>query len=348
MKLRRWIRIMAWLAALALTPTASVAADLTSHEKELYEAARQEGEVTWYVGYYSAEVSEIIGQRFTQRYPGVRVNVVRTTTQVAFQRLSQDIRSSVHICDVLTTNDPGHYEHLKSENLLLKYEPRNAATVVDALKGMDKDGYYFAIGAGLVMIAYNSDRVTAEEAPKSWRDLLDPRWKDQVALGHPGYSGYAATWAIQMRKDYGWEYFEELEENNPLIGRSIIDTVTMLNSGERLVAAAPSATAIRSLERGNPIGLVYPEDGSILMLSPSAILSTAPHPNAAKLFMEFLLSEENSRIQVETGGHSVHASVAPSPAAKPLEEVETIRPEHDEIVDGIPEVKVLWRDLFGI
>src|SRR3546814_18233130 len=91
-----------------------------------------------------------------------------------------------------------------------------------------------------------------------------------------------------MRKLYGWEYFEKLEENNPQIGRSINDTVTMLNAGERAIGAGPSATTLISASRGNPLGLIYPEDGTLPIIPPSGILANTEHPNAANRFMAFL------------------------------------------------------------
>jgi len=90
-----------------------------------------------------------------------------------------------------------------------------------------------------VTITYNNSLVAEKDAPKNWPDLLDPRWKDKVAIGHPAFSGYVGTWVVLMRKLYGWQYFEKLEKNKPQIGRSINDTVTMLNAKERWWPPAP-------------------------------------------------------------------------------------------------------------
>ena len=76
-------------------------------------------------------------------------------------------------------------------------------------------------------------------------------------MGHPGFSGFVGTWVVQMKKLYGWKYFEDLAKLRPQIGRSIIDTVTMLVSGERSVAAGPGALAYLQASRGNPIGSLF-------------------------------------------------------------------------------------------
>src|SRR3546814_14056910 len=98
-----------------------------------------------------------------------------------------------------------------------------------------------------------------------------------------------------MRKLDGWEYFEKLEKNEPQIGRSIVDTVTMLNAGERKVSASSANSTRPSIARGNPLAIVYPTDGALLMEDPSGIMANTKNPNAAKLFMEFLLSVEKSQ-----------------------------------------------------
>src|SRR3546814_9579138 len=97
-----------------------------------------------------------------------------------------------------------------------------------------------------------------------------------------------------MRELYGWEFFEKMAAQDPRIGRSSIDAVTNTASGETIVGAGPSASSLIATSKGNPIANIYPTDGTVIITSPSAIMKTAPHPNAAKLFMEFLRSEEHT------------------------------------------------------
>jgi iron(III) transport system substrate-binding protein len=124
--------------------------------------------------------------------------------------------------------------------------------------------------------------------------------------------------------------------------------VTMLNSGERSVAAGPEAVTLESASKGNPLGVVYPSDGSLLMISPSAIMKNTRHPNAAKLFMDFLMGPETSRVYVENFADPILPGIAPAAGAKSIADVKTIRPTIDEITTGIPEVIKQWRDTFGV
>ena len=335
--------MMGAVVAVPVIGRTAAAADTTALEA----AARKEGSLTWYTAHTDGETAEQVGRAFTARYPGITVNVIRTTAQVAYQRLLQDIKNNSAQCDVFSSTDPGHDEALKARKLLTHYVPLAASVVSEPFRGVDPDGFYYATSAGLVLITYNTSKLRAEDVPKNWPDLLLPKYKDQVSVGHPAFSGYVGTWVLAMRKLYGWEYFEKLEKNKPQIGRSVNDTVTMLNSGERLVAAGPSGTTLSSADKGNPLALVYPTDGAVLLVSPSAIMANAPHPNAARLFMEFMLGEEHAKISVEKRNESLRPEVKPLAGAKPLEEAKVIRLSVAEISKGIPEVIEQWRDTFG-
>jgi iron(III) transport system substrate-binding protein len=323
---------------------------LPPHEQQLYEAAKREGEVTWYSGQLSAESSEAVGKAFGERYPGLRVNVVRSTSQVAFQRLSQDMRAGVAQCDVFSSTDYSHSALLKRQGRLLQFRPENAAGLLPFVKeAADPDNFFHVFYIGVHLIARHKVQVAEADAPRSWTDLTNPKWREKLAVGHPGYSGAIGAWAVLMRKMYGWDYFKALEKNRPQIGRSSIDPVTVLNAGERSVGVAvPSASALLSMSRGNPLELIYPTDGTVVVPSPSCIQKNAPHPNAAKLFMEYATGPEYFQVTRRTFGESLRADVPPPEGAKPLDQVKVITPTPEDIETGVPEVKESWRDTFGI
>jgi iron(III) transport system substrate-binding protein len=334
------------LAAAALTPRSAFAQN--EYEKSLYEAAKKEGELTWYIAHYTSETAERFGRTFTEKYPGVKVNVVRTTAQVAYQRLSQDIQANVPNCDVFATTDIGHCVSLKQRGLLLSFRPKGVEEIAPIFRDVDKDGQFHTTSATFVSILHNTNKVKAEDAPKSWKGLLDPKWVNQVAVGHPGFSGFVGIWTVQMKKLFGWSYFETLAKHKPQIGRSIIDTVTMLSSGERMVAAGPGGLAYLQASRGNPVGVIIPEEGAVLMSSPTSIMKNARHPNASKLFVEFLHGKEAGEIVRDEYGSPLRLDVEPRPGVMRVNEMKLIQPSVDEIVKGIPEAIEQWRDTFGI
>ena len=162
---RGMLALGAWAAA---TSKAFAQGPMPEHERVLYEAARREGEITWYSGQYSAEASEAAGRAFNERYPGVRCNVVRSTSQVAFQRLSQDLRAGVAQCDVLSSTNGGHYVQLKRQNRLMQFRPKNADGLLPALRVADPDNFYQSSFLGIYLLAHNTRLVSEADAPKSW------------------------------------------------------------------------------------------------------------------------------------------------------------------------------------
>lgn len=332
---------LAIVVALAFAP-----ADARADLKALAEAAKKEGEVTWYVAHYASEGAEALGRGFAEMH-GIKVNVVRTTAQVAYQRLLQDIKNNQTICDVFSSTDVGHFVRLKAKSRFEKYVPESESRISEIFRKVDPDGFYHTTSAGLVLLIYNTSKVKIEDAPRKWADLLDIKWKGKISTGHPGFSNYAGAWTMAMKNLYGWSFFERLEKNKPLIGRSINDTVTALNAGERQVAAGADVSTLFSAARGNPLAVSYPMDGSVLVISPSAIMKGARHPNAAKLFMEYLYSLEAAKISARHFSIPLRPEVPAPPGARPISEIKTIQPTVAEINKGLPEVIEQWRDTFG-
>jgi iron(III) transport system substrate-binding protein len=330
------------VGAAALLPRGA-AADIASLEA----GARQEASVTWYIAQVDTDTAEVMGRAFTKQYPGVTVQVIRTTGQVAYQRLLQELKNNAPQCDVFSSTDISQYPALKARNALAHYTPENAGGLLPQFDKLVDPGFEYPAAATNHLLIHNTQKVKPQDAPKRWTDLLDPRWKGQVATGHPAFSGCTGIWALALRKTYGWEFFEKLAKNNPRIGRSGNDPVTLITAGECLVGPAPANTAFQNVDKGNPIGPVYPADGATLCVGPSAVIAAAPHPHAARLFMEWLMSETYSRMSVALHGDPVRPGIALTSGQKPLDQVPVLTLSVDEISKGIPEVIEAWRDTFG-
>ena len=342
-------RILSCLLLFLAGGVPAVAAEMSPHEAQLYEAAMAGKEtITWYESQYRTETGEAMAKAFRERYPGVGMQLVRSTAQVIFQRLSQDQRAGVTQCDVYSSTDMSHIVQLKQDGQLLQYVPENKAKVFEAFRTGDPDGFYHITQVSMVALTYNTKLVKESEAPKNWPDLLDPKWKNKVSVGHPAFSGRVGNWVVAMQKMYGWDYFEKLEKNKPQIGRSIVDTVTMLNAGEREVAAGSVSSTRPSIAQGNPLAIVYPTDGALLMEDASGILKGTKNPNAAKLFMEFLLGIEKSQIAVADENESLRPEVKNPPGMPAIESIKTFRVSPEELATGVPDVIEKWRDLFGV
>src|SRR6266849_8325170 len=194
--------IAAQLAVLCLVAASLPALAQSGQEKQLYAAAKKEGTLTWYSGVLDQALCEKVGKAFTAKYPGIQVDVTKTTSQVAFQRLLQDIKAGEVQSDVFTSTDASHLVFLKAKGELVKYVPENADQVAEAFQHIDPDGFYYVTWASLTSIIYNTDKVKAADIPKNWPDLLDPKWQNQVAVGNPSYSGMVGVWTLALATLY--------------------------------------------------------------------------------------------------------------------------------------------------
>jgi len=326
-----------------------VAATLASRpaRADLETAARAEGSVNWYVAQMSGEAAESMGRRFTKLYPGVSVSVFRTTGQVAYERLQQELKNNTPTCDVFSSTDISQYPALIKRNALARYEPVNAAELARPYQGLGEKGFYYPTTGSLQIVIYNTKTVTGADIPRRCTDLLDPQFDRRVGIAHPAFSGYFGQWVLAMRHLYGWSYFERLAANNPRIGRSGNDPLALLNAGECRVGTGPASTSAVNIARGNPIAIVYPEDGTVLTVGPSAITAAAPHPNAARLFMEWLLSRDYAEACRDWSLEPVRADAEPLPGLKQISDIKTISLTAAEIARELPEAIEQWRDTFG-
>ncbi len=310
------------------------------------EAAKKEGKVVWYTS-LALPTAEKIGKLFEAAYPGIKVEVHRTGSQRILQRVMQEMQANLKLVDVIHTSDAGHFVLLKEKKLLMKYAPAGVDAFPAGFK--DKDGYYFTLRATVNVIAYNTKLVPAAEAPKGWKDLLDPEWRGKMVTAHPGYSGVIATHVLALTQLYGWDYFKQLAQNKLMLVQSAVDPAGVVASGERQVAVDGGDYYYYQMKKkGNPIEVVYPKEGVPLVISPSAIASFAPHPNAAKLFTDFTFSRELQQVMADSEGlYTGHPEVK-YPADKPrLSDLKLLTVDPEELEKRNEEIKSKFVEFFG-
>ena len=334
------------LAALVVNPAR--AADTAAYFADLHEKAKKEGELTWYIAHWRVEIAERVAKRFTELYPPIKCNVVRATGQVIYQRLAQDFKAKVANCDVFSSTDLGQYVALKAAKQLMPFVPKNLADCSPLIAKFDADGAYTITDSNTTVLCYNGDLVTAADAPKKWTDLIDPKWRGQVAVAHPGFSGAMGGWVLSMTNLYGWEFFEKLKANRPQVGRSLIDPPTVVATGERKVGIGSGVSVFGYSARGTSLKGVYPEDGTILSFSPTGIPANTTRPNAAKLFIEYLLGKEAAEIIRSEFSVPVRNDVEPMPGIYALGALKGINKDPQEMHEKLPELIERWRDTFGV
>jgi iron(III) transport system substrate-binding protein len=333
-----------WLLVLALC---FVSVSLArAQDAQLLAAAKKEGKVVWYTS-LAIPSSTAISHYFQNKYKGIEVEVHRNGSQRVLQRFMQEASAGLKNGDIVHTSDAGHFELLKDKGMLLKFTPQAVAAFPDGFK--DKAGFYYGMRATLSVIAHNPKIVAEKDAPQTWKDLLNPKWSGKMVTAHPGYSGIIMTHVLALVNVYGWDYFRDLAKNKLHIVQSANDPAGVVASGERPVGVnGAEYFYYKTLKQGNPIKIIYPKEGVPLVVSPVAIAKDAPHPNAAKLFTEFIFSKESQQLLADKEGlYTGHPEVT-YPADKPkLKDLKLLPADADELEKRNAEIKKRFTEFFG-
>src|SRR5215831_20558032 len=313
----------------------------------LIDAAKKEGQVNYYTS-TDLPVAEKLAKAFEAKYPGISVRVERTGAERVFQRIGQEYASNIHAVDVVNSSDAAHFIVWKRDGILLPYVPEDVARF--PAEHRDADGQYASFRVFLSIIAYNTDLVKPEEAPKSFADLLDPRWKGKIVKAHPGYSGTIMTATYQMQRDLGWSYFEKLAAQNVMQVQSSADPPKRLALGERAVMADGNEYNIFQIsESGGPVAPVYATEGSPLIVGPTGMFKAAPNPNAARLFCSYSFTPECQQLIIDVGGlRSMHPDTKEKPGRTPFKQIKVMKDDPAAVEKMSDEIKQHYVKIFRV
>ena len=315
---------------------------------ELIEAARKEGKVSYYAA-IELGVAERLGKMFEAKYPGIAVRVERSGAERIFQRIAQEQGSGIHAVDIANSTDVAHYLDWKKNGWLAPYLPEDVAKHFPADQ-FEPEGLYATSCAWFEAIGYNTNLVKPEEAPKSYADLLDPKWKGKIVKGHPSYSGAILTTTFVLARDLGWSYLEKLAQQKVMQVQSAGDPPRKIMLGERAVMAdGNDYSLILFKDQGKPVEVVYPLEGSPLIIVGSGIFQSAPNPNAARLFQNFFMSREAQQMLVDEFAHrSFQALVKPRAGQTPMSEVKMLKSDPAAVQAQSEEIKARYAKVFRV
>lgn len=309
-------------------------------------AAAKEGKVVWYTA-VDVKVAEGVAKVFRAEYPQIDLDVERSGSERVFQRINQELGSNIHNVDVVNSSDASHFLLWKQQKLLAKHVPPDVQRFPAQYK--DPDGYYAVWRASLSVMGYNTNLVKADEAPKGYADLLDPKWKGKLVKSHPGYSGTGLTGTYAVEKVLGWDYFAKLAKQNVLQLQSTTAPPKSIASGERAVMVDGNEyNMFIEMQAKSPVAIIYAKEGTPFVTSPTAIFASAPHPNAARVLQNFLYTEKVQQLLVDQGGlRSVHPDVKEPAKRTPLKDIKLLPDDPAAMLPHIAEIKKHYTELFG-
>ncbi len=236
----------------------------------------------------------------------------------------------------------------KAQGILEPYVPAEVMKWPAAER--DPDGMYQSVRVTLMPIGVNTKLVKPEDMPKSFTDLLDPKWSGKIVKAHPAYSGGIVTSTFQTVRELGWDYLQKLGKQKVLQIQSATEPPKKLALGERAISAdGLEYVHILMKEQGAPIEIVYPREGTPVIPGCEGIAKNAPHPNAARLFMSFMVSRETQQYLVDEAGlRSFHPDVKDKPGRVPLSSIRLMKSDPEAQEKQTEEIKKRYSEYFGI
>ncbi|MCR9085709.1 MAG: ABC transporter substrate-binding protein [Rhodobacteraceae bacterium] len=320
----------ALFAAIMTFGTAAVAADVS-------------GKLVLYTSQPNADAQRTV-DAFKAKHPDVDVEWIRDGTTKVMAKLRAEFEAGAPQPDVLLIADMVTMEGLEKEGRLMAYPDADISAYDPAL--MDPEGHYFSTKLITTGIVYNTN---APMVPKSYKDLLSEEAKDKLAMPSPLTSGAATIHmaAITSNPDLGWEFYEGLASQgaNPQGGNG--GTYKAIAGGEKLYGFVVDFLPIREMAKGAPVAFVFPEEGVSAVTEPVAILSTAQNPDAAKAFVDFLISAEGQQLAADMGYLPAHPEITPPEGFPSLSEIKLLDFDPANALANDRDNKMKFTEIFG-
>ncbi len=280
---------------------------------------------------YSAADDDMVNAvvaAFEKKYPGIKVSTVGAGSGEIIKRMEAEKERPLG--DVGWSFGPEAIGDKKG--LFEPYLSKEAGSFFPGQVPADRVWTPFTTMPYVIM--YNKKLVSEMEKPKAWKDVLDPKWRGKVVYADASKSGSSytllVTWlTIYGKNEAGWKFVEDLLRQCKVLPKSSM-TYQGVANGEYPIGPTFEQGAFEYLKGGAPIGLIYPSEGTAITLDGSAIIKNAPHPNAARLFLDFTVSKEMQELMVDKfGRRSVRKDVG-SPAGLPtLDQIKAINYDLD-------------------
>jgi len=290
----------------AVTPAIAAGAEVDPRAAALVDGAKKEGKMVFYTS-VETEFARSLTSAFEAKYPFLKTDIFRSTHEKVVSRMNVERQTGTFTADVVSV---GEFEtfHLQRRGFIAPYKSPQATAYPEGFK--DPNGYWTDFYDNLIVTAYNTTRVKREEIPKRYEDLLQPRWKGRMVLDQ-NEDRWFANMLYLMGEKKGLEFMQALARQDVAIrsGRSLV--TQLLGAGEfDLQIVAYWYRPYLMKKQGAPVDWIGLEP-AIVALHPISMVEKAPHPNAARLFIDFALSDEGQKIFIQRGRESAKPGLKP-------------------------------------
>lgn len=301
------------------------------------------GEIVLYTSEPQENADETVAA-FNEQYPDIEVQVFRSGTGELLTRIEAEEAAGGVRADVLLAADAPTFESLKSRDLFVEYTPAGSEEIAEEVK--DPDGFYTGTRLISTIIGYNTGQV--REPPRSWQDLTDPQYSGQrIGMPNPDYSG-AAAYNIALwyaRPELGASFVEGLAANEPTVVEGNGQVREGIANGQFPVGILIDYMVRDLEEQGSPVAGVFPEEGVPVITEPVAIFEGSENQEAARAFIDFLVSREGQELAASQNYVPIVPGVEPPEGAPSLEELNILEGDLQQIVADQDAAKERFNEL---
>jgi iron(III) transport system substrate-binding protein len=328
-----------WIVPLSLWALSSLAygAEGDARQRQLIEAGKKEGKLVFYTS-VETEFARALTAGFEAKYPFIKTDIFRSTHDRILSRMNVERKTGTYTADTVSVGEFETY-HMQKMGFIAPYKSPFAAAYPEGFK--DPNGYWTDLYDNLIVTAYNTTRVKRDELPKRYEDLLHPRWKGRMVLDE-NEDRWFANMLHLMGEQKAMEFMQALAKQEVAIRRGRSLATQLLGAGEfdlQIVAYWYRPHLMK--KKGAPVDWIGIEP-AIVALHPISVVEKAPHPNAAKLFIDFALSEEGQKIFVQRGRESARPGMKPEGYPAHLK----VFPSRVQLAEKLEEYNRRFRALF--
>jgi iron(III) transport system substrate-binding protein len=263
-----------------------------------------------YTSLYKDTVSDF-KSKMEKEFPNVEIQFYQAGSEEVAAKIQAELLAGKIQADIVIASDRFWYEDMGAKGHLLSYKPEGTEKLDASFR--DQQGFYATVSLPVMVLAYNSESVAEKDAPKSFGELSDAKWKDKVSSGSPLASGTSFTTVAFLSKKYGWDYFSALRKNNYIAEGGNSGVIRRLQSKERPVGIVLLENLLRITDSDPRIKVVFPTDGAIVQVNGLSIIKKEGDQAVTKKIADWMFGKTAQEAMVQS---FMYATVPGYPAPK--------------------------------
>ncbi len=337
---------LAWLLLCVLFPTftSGMIGHAFGQSRDLIEGAKKEGQLVYYTG-MELDQSTVFANEFAKKYPFIKPEIFRASGEKVLTKYLTEARARAYRADIFQTSVI-QVSQLKGEGLLQRYVSPESAVYPEGFK--DREGYWNSFYLIPYVIGYNTNVIPSNEAPKSYEDLLNPKWKGKLGLESQEYQWFFHLLKI-MGKEKGLEFMRRLAQQDLQLrdGHSLLLQLTIAGELPICVVLYSNEIEFQRRTKGIPVDWVRFKGPTITAFNAISIPANVPHPNTAKLFIDFSLSKEGQELLTKFNRVPARPDVSPNPPGL-VQGLSLYPARPEELIANYKETVARFKEIFKV